>query len=261
MISPLVEATLTVAFGALAGGVTNTVAIWMLFHPYEPPRLGGRPIRLFQGAIPKNRERLARAMGRTVGERLLTGEDLARAVAEPTFRAAFEERLDAFLGAALEVERPSLAELLPPPVLEEVRELADDVARAALDRLEDYLESDEFRDSARRWTRELIEAVRDRPVEGKSGEVQVSSVVLLAGFEQFEQHAVSAPLLRQGAKRGFGQALGDGAAAGAAFGFSRAHEQRRLYRGRKRMQVFQRTACFGQRGVICAPGQGLPERP
>ena len=72
----LIQAFLTVAFGALAGGLTNSVAIWMLFHPYEAPKLFGRPFRLFQGAIPKNQARLAAAVGRTVGNKLLTEEDL-----------------------------------------------------------------------------------------------------------------------------------------------------------------------------------------
>jgi uncharacterized membrane protein YheB (UPF0754 family) len=68
-----------------------------------------------QGAIPKNRERLAAAMGRAVGERLLTGEDLAAAVAEPGFREAFDERLDTFLRAALEQERGTSRSCCHPP--------------------------------------------------------------------------------------------------------------------------------------------------
>jgi uncharacterized membrane protein YheB (UPF0754 family) len=162
--APLLQATLTVAFASLAGGVTNTVAIWMLFHPYEPPRLGGRALRLFQGAIPKNRQRLASAMGRAVGERLLTGDDLAAALAEPAFRHAFEERLDAFLRSALEQERPSLQELLPPAVLAEIQPLLDDLVAAGLARLDAYLESDEFQETARRWTGDLLDEVRDRPI-------------------------------------------------------------------------------------------------
>ena len=164
MIAPFLEASLTVLFGAIAGGMTNTVAIWMLFHPYEPPEVAGRRLRFLQGAIPKNRDRLAAAMGRTVGERLLTGDDLARALAEPGFRAAFDERLRAFLQSVLEQERGSLLELLPPPVMEEVRPLLDDAADAALQRFEDYLESDAFRDTARGWAVRLMEEVRDRPV-------------------------------------------------------------------------------------------------
>ena len=52
MSEQVYQAILTVVFGALAGGLTNTVAVWMLFHPYEPPRIFGRSISFFQGAIP-----------------------------------------------------------------------------------------------------------------------------------------------------------------------------------------------------------------
>jgi uncharacterized membrane-anchored protein YjiN (DUF445 family) len=160
----LLEAALTVAFGSLAGGLTNTVAIWMLFHPYEPPRVRGRAVRWLQGAIPKNRERLARAMGRTVGERLLTGDDLARALAEPAFRDAFDERLDHFVHAALERERGSLRELLPTPVLEELQPFLDELTDTGLDRLTRYLESDAFEALVHRWVREFMDEIRDRPV-------------------------------------------------------------------------------------------------
>jgi uncharacterized membrane protein YheB (UPF0754 family) len=163
-VSPVLEAALTVAFASLAGGLTNTVAIWMLFHPYEPPRFGRRRIPFLQGAIPKNRERLAAAMGRAVGERLLTGDDLAAAVAEPTFRAAFDERLEAFLRAMLEEERGSLREILPPSVLDEVAPVLDEMADAVLHRLDRYLDSDEFHDAVRRWARDFMEEIRDRPV-------------------------------------------------------------------------------------------------
>ena len=164
MIGPALEAAVTVAFGSLAGGVTNSVAIWMLFHPYEPPKLRGRPLRFIQGAIPKNRERLARAMGQAVGERLLTGDDLARALAEPSFREAFRDRLDAFLRDLLETERGSLRELLPTPVVAELRPILDDVAESALGRLDSYLASDAFEEAARGWADRFLDEIRDRPV-------------------------------------------------------------------------------------------------
>jgi len=43
--SALYDALVKIVFGAIAGGITNSVAVWMLFHPYEPPRLFGRPVR------------------------------------------------------------------------------------------------------------------------------------------------------------------------------------------------------------------------
>ncbi len=180
IVGPTIQAAVTVAFGALAGGITNSVAIWMLFHPYEPPRLGRWRLRLLQGAIPKNRERLAAAMGRTVGERLLTGDDLARALAEPAFRETFDDRLDHFLRDLLEQERPALAELLPPRALDEIRPLLDEVTDSALRRLDGYLESDAFIDAARRWSARLLEELRDRPVSEILTEEREEAVTDLA---------------------------------------------------------------------------------
>ncbi len=164
MIDTAIQMALTVLFGALAGGVTNSLAIWMLFHPYEPPRLFGRPLRALQGAIPKNKARLAAAVGRAVGTRLLTAEDLARTAAEPGFRAAFDERLTAFVRGVLERPRGSLAEMLPPTVAAELRSLLDEAASGLLDRLDAYLAGDEFHGEARRWAESLAKELADRPI-------------------------------------------------------------------------------------------------
>jgi uncharacterized membrane protein YheB (UPF0754 family) len=160
----IIRTLLTVAFGAIAGGTTNAIAVWMLFHPYEPPRIFGRRIGLMQGAIPKNKGRLATAMGRTVGTKLLTPEDLTRTLSEPSFRAAFDERLNAFLTAVFEERRGSLGELLPPDAQAEVRALMLQGGDALLARLDVYLESESFRASVERWIELLREELADKPV-------------------------------------------------------------------------------------------------
>ncbi|MFQ5890007.1 MAG: DUF445 family protein [Gemmatimonadota bacterium] len=138
------EALLTVAFGALAGGLTNRVAIWMLFHPYEPPRLLGRPIAWLQGAVPKNQARLAGTIGRTVGTQLLTAADVAAELRDERLRTAFEAQLRRLIASLLEDEKPSLTHLLPEAALPEVRR----ILRAFLDevqrRLLVTLDSEEF---------------------------------------------------------------------------------------------------------------------
>ena len=106
------SALISIAFGALAGGVTNAIAIWMLFHPYEPPRLGRWTLTRIQGAVPKNQARLAAAIGRTVGGRLLTEEDLTRTFAREEFRVAFDERLGSLVQSVLHQERGPVRELL-----------------------------------------------------------------------------------------------------------------------------------------------------
>jgi uncharacterized membrane protein YheB (UPF0754 family) len=179
---------LTVAFGALAGGVTNAVAVWMLFHPYQPPRLFGRRLTWLQGAIPKNQARLAAAMGRTVGTKLLTPEDLTRTLGESAFRAAFDERFSAFLTAVFDERRGALCELLPEAVLTQLREVLVDASRGVLARLDTYLASDAFRAAVERWIELVREEVRDRPIsELLTAERQAA---LTAAADRWLQEAV-----------------------------------------------------------------------
>lgn len=155
-----------ILFGALAGGITNSVAIWMLFHPYEPPKLLGRTIRIFQGAIPKNQARLAAAVGRTVGTRLLTEEDLTRTFADVEFRAAFDERLSHFLEAILKRERGSAREMLPPGVVAEVEAILAEAIDLGMGRFQEYLASEAFEKFVEERARSILEAVADEPVAG-----------------------------------------------------------------------------------------------
>ncbi|MGH6914459.1 MAG: DUF445 domain-containing protein, partial [Geminicoccales bacterium] len=155
---------LSVLFGAIAGGTTNAIAVWMLFHPYEPPRLFGRPLRIFQGAIPKNKARLASAVGRTVGSKLLTPDDLARTVEEPGFRTAFDAALGNFIRSFFSDRRGALSAILPPDVAVEVRALLKEVAGVQLGRLDEYLMSEDAHATARRWAEALAEELRDQPL-------------------------------------------------------------------------------------------------
>ena len=164
MNQEIVRAVLTVVAGALAGGLTNTVAIWMLFHPYEPPTLLGRKIRFLQGAVPKNQPRLATAIGRTVGTRLLTEEDLTRIFGQPEFRNAFDERLQAFLHDLLEVERGTLRELLGPEVMVELDRIVEDVLDHSTNRLAEYLASEDFEEFVSDKASELVASVASEPV-------------------------------------------------------------------------------------------------
>lgn len=162
----LIRALVTIGFGALAGGLTNSVAIWMLFHPYEPPRLGRWRIGFFQGAVPKNQARLAAAIGRTVGNRLLTPEDLTRTFADVEFRRAFDERLGIFLEELLRRERGSVRDLLPPSLLAELEPVLEDVIELALARLDEYLASERFEESMKRRAGQLVETLADEPIGG-----------------------------------------------------------------------------------------------
>lgn len=164
MSAEWVRALVTIVFGALAGGVTNTVAIWMIFHPYQPPRILGRRWNWLQGAVPKNQRRLAAAIGRTVGNRLLTEDDLTRILSTPEFRAAFDARLASFLDDVLEKERGSLREIVPDDARPAIEGFVERLLSHASERLRTWVESEEFEHAVQDRTGRLVDAVSDRPV-------------------------------------------------------------------------------------------------
>lgn len=163
MNEEFLKALVTIAGGALAGGLTNTVAIWMLFHPIKPPSVLGRSIRMLQGAIPKNQPRLAKAIGSTVGNRLLTPEDLSMTFGQSEFREAFDEKLDDFLSRALEAEHPSLREMLGPESAAKAEQIVGEALDHALPLLQDYLASDAFESDVRNKAGKLADLVADAP--------------------------------------------------------------------------------------------------
>lgn len=166
LIENLIAPLLTIAFGALAGGLTNSVAIWMLFHPYQPLRLGGRKIGFLQGAVPKNQPRLAAAIGRTVGDRLLTESDLERTFADEEFRRAFDGRLGEFVDALLLEERGSIRELLPASILPEVESVLRHSADRVRDQVATFVDSEEFERAVADRAGSVVEALSDVPVGG-----------------------------------------------------------------------------------------------
>lgn len=101
-----VQLAVHVIVGTVAGGLSDTVAVWMLFNPRKR-RFG------FQGAIPKNQARMARSLGRTVGERLVTPGDLQKELGRPELREAFEARLGDVIDAII-ASRDPLIDKIPP---------------------------------------------------------------------------------------------------------------------------------------------------
>lgn len=147
-----------VGFGALAGGVTNAIAVWMLFHPYEK-QFG------LQGAIPKNKARLARSIGRTVGEKLLTPKDLLDELSRAGFRETLNTRLAEFIGKALETERGPLRSLLPPEVIGAVEEALAGLGPMVAAGVSAHATTPEFETQVRAAVRRLREEVGEMRVD------------------------------------------------------------------------------------------------
>ncbi len=195
MNEALLRAIVTIASGAVAGGLTNTVAIWMLFHPYRPPRLWRWRIRMLQGAVPKNQNRLAGAIGRAVGNRLLTESDLRRVLAEPEFRQAFDEGLERFLHEVLEVERGSVRDILGPEIMATADPVVEEVLDHAIARIEQHVASDAFEEAVEERAATLAEQFSDRPVSEVLTPPREAQLAQVA--EEWMQGAVSSGRFRR----------------------------------------------------------------
>lgn len=91
------EIAIEAAKGALVGGIigyaTNRLAVSMLFRPLQPWRVFGWQVPLTPGLVVKNRQRLAEAVGRSVGEDLLDPDTLLHHLREAKLREPVEEAL------------------------------------------------------------------------------------------------------------------------------------------------------------------------
>ena len=82
-----------VLVGAVIGYFTNYLAIKMLFRPYKEYRLGKLKLPFTPGIIPKNRGRLAKAIGSAVGETLFTADDLVDTVKNSPLKSQISEKI------------------------------------------------------------------------------------------------------------------------------------------------------------------------
>ncbi len=66
--------------GAVIGYCTNYIAVKMLFRPLKAVKIGNFTLPFTPGIIPKGKERLAKALGKAIGDTLLTKEDMTNAL-------------------------------------------------------------------------------------------------------------------------------------------------------------------------------------
>jgi uncharacterized membrane protein YheB (UPF0754 family) len=162
---------LDVFLGSVSGGVTSWVAVVLIFRPYD--RTFG-----LHGAIPKNKARLAKTIGKTVGERLLTPADIVEELQRSGLREAIEAKLADVAVDALERDRGPLRELLPPAVVAELERLIADAGPDAAAAYERYVATPGFEEQVRSF---VARARKDGPSEETGTELTTEKRPGLAG--------------------------------------------------------------------------------
>jgi len=93
---------LSPAAGAVIGYFTNYVAIKMLFRPYKPIKFAGVNLPFTPGLIPKERERIAKALGEAVGKQILTEDTLRNSLLKKEMLAYIGNTVASFVEKAEE---------------------------------------------------------------------------------------------------------------------------------------------------------------
>ncbi|HSS19896.1 MAG TPA: DUF445 family protein [Pyrinomonadaceae bacterium] len=90
----LLVSLIVIVIATLHGFGAAWLAIWMLFHPYEPVKLFGITIWP-QGMIPRHRAKLAQSIGNAVGNELVSQQTVFDALFETSF---FQNKVAEFVG-------------------------------------------------------------------------------------------------------------------------------------------------------------------
>ncbi|WP_273852534.1 DUF445 domain-containing protein [Guptibacillus spartinae] len=183
MSSIIITILFMIAIGAAIGGFTNSLAIKMLFRPYEARYIGKWKVPFTPGLIPKRRDELAVQLGRMVVEHLLTAEGIQQKMNDPVFKRTMIEyaqkevlklletdekiadllkrglhledperevrsRASAYLNEKIEkklvsVKSKELAEILPVTTQTKIDESIEPLADLILTKISDYIASSE----------------------------------------------------------------------------------------------------------------------
>ena len=79
--------------GAVIGYITNWLAIKMLFRPHNELRIGKFKVPFTPGLIPKEKSRIAKSVGETIGQHLLTKETILQSLCSENMN----EQLDSWV--------------------------------------------------------------------------------------------------------------------------------------------------------------------
>lgn len=175
-----------IVFATFHGYAGAWLAVRMLFRPRRPFKVLG--ITLFpQGMIPRHRDRLANAIGKAVGEELVSQETIMEQLVGKDFlRTKIRGVIDSYTQDILAQNYPSLIETLPKnlrgPVLEAITSLQFTIA----EHIEGILKNEETQAAISSFVERRVDEVLSKRV---ASVVDDESFEKLVGFIEERIHA------------------------------------------------------------------------
>lgn len=134
---------LLILFATLHGYAGAWLAVRMLFRPRSPVTFLGIPI-FPQGMIPRHRAKLAAAIGKAVGDELVSTDTIHEQLIEKDFlRNKIQSVVDSYTDEMLSQEYPSLIESLPKGIREPVLDAVSGLQHRLAEHIRDVLTSEE----------------------------------------------------------------------------------------------------------------------
>ncbi len=121
--------------GGVIGLFTNGIAIKMLFRPLKPVYIGKFRVPFTPGIIPKEKERIAKAVGRVIGQYLLDSDTIKNAMLSDNVHEKINSRISEFIEEYKNMEI-SLSEYLQS---KNYLERVDSIEEKAVERVSGYL--------------------------------------------------------------------------------------------------------------------------
>jgi len=190
-----VQIGVLIIFATAHGYVGAWLAVRMLFRPREPFKILG--ITLFpQGMIPRHRDRLANAIGKAVGEELVSQETIMEELLGKDFlRRKIRGVIDSYTQDITSQSYPSLIETLPTnlraPVLEAITSLQFRVA----EHIENVLKSEDSLATISGFVERRVDEVLSRRVSSVVNDERFEDIVTF--LEGRIRSAVQSPALEQ----------------------------------------------------------------
>lgn len=173
-----VQIGLLILFATVHGYAGAWLAVRMLFRPRYPFKIFS--ITVFpQGMIPRHRERLANAIGKAVGDELVSSETIhEQLIGKDFLRNKIQSVVDSYTNELLAEEYPSLIEALPKNIREPVLDAISGLQLKLAEHIKSVLKSEE--------SLKAIEGFVTRRVDDVLGK-RVSEVVDDESFAQITE--------------------------------------------------------------------------
>jgi len=157
------------AVGAVIGYITNDIAIRMLFRPHQAKYIMGVRMPFTPGIIPKEKSRIASAIGKAVSENLMNREVLEKSLLSDEMMSKMDSAIDEFIATQSQneetIEEFARHYLTQDDIAAMRENVTDGVVKMVTGKLQDSRLGESI---ARMATQHVMEKTR-RSVAGKLG--------------------------------------------------------------------------------------------